>query len=247
MNEENKFLEELDIKQEETLDSILDKPLDVPAEKEETEEESEFKAKNRRERRLNERLQAEREANIALNARIQGITEAQDLRKTTEEADYLKRVEKIYGTATPEAKEATELLKEALQGVHQSAREDAERQILSRLEEERRKETEEVTREEDFIENNLEKLEDEFGADFGNQTNRKEFLTLVERLSPKDEEGNIKEFADFSTAYEIYSRNKTSSRAKDLASRSMIRGGATDGSKLQEDTAIRFLKDNGII
>ncbi len=90
---------------------VFSEPLSTEGEAakpaEEPEEDKE-EARNRRERRLQAKLQAERESNIAQAARIATLTEVQKLR-AEEPEEYLKQVERIYGTNTPEATEATEL------------------------------------------------------------------------------------------------------------------------------------------
>ena len=240
MSEQTEFLKELEV------DDVLTKPLTEETEvQEETAEDADMKLKNRRERRLAAKLQAEREANIDLNARLQTITESQALRKGTEEADYLKRIEKIYGNATPEAKEATELLKEALQGLKESAKTEA----LAELDGRQTSETQAVKTEERNLDNIMDTVEEEYGIDMSNDSERKGFLTLLERVSPKDSDGNIIEYADPDTVAEVYlsRKERSSSRAKELSSRSMTRSGASQPSKLEDDAAVRFLRENGII
>lgn len=247
---QQEFLKDLDI--ENKPDDILDAPLtEEEADEEKTEgeqestEEAEMKLKNRRERRLAKRLQSEREANIDLNARYQTLSESRSVRAGTEEAEYLKRVEKIYGDATPEAKEATELLKEALQGVKEKAKQEA----IEELEARRNKEVQSVREEEGKLDDIIENLEEEYDVDLTNSADRKGFLTLLEKLSPKDKDGNIIEYADPDSTFELYlsRKEKASTKAKELANRSMVRSGASTGSKLEEDSTVRFLRENGII
>jgi len=90
---------------------------------------------------------------------------------------------------------------------------------------------------EDFVENNLEELEEQHGVDLTSNSSsakksRSEFLDLVQRLSPKDAEGNVVSFADFGTAFELYKSTKTvtapsNARNKALASRSMAKSSDT--------------------
>lgn len=77
---------------------------------------------------------------------------------------------------------------------------------------------------EDFIDDSIENIEEKFGVTLTTK-DRNEFLDLVQRLSPKDANGNIKEYADFHTAYEMFADkknipDKTVARQKTLASRS---------------------------
>lgn len=244
MNEQERFLSDLDEKVNVLEQPITDETGDEPEKKEETPEETEQKAKNRRERRLLEKNQQLREEAIATSARLQALTEAQNLRKESEPADYLKRIEKIYGNATPEAQEATELLKEALEGVKLSAREEA----LAEYERRKNSEAEDVQKEEANLDNILDSVEDEYGIDMSGD-DRVGYLALLEKLSPKDSQGNIIEYADPDSTAELYlsRKEKSNDRAKELAGRSMTRSGASTNSKIEEDSALRFLKDNGII
>ena len=238
MSEQTEFLKDLDVKPED----ILDKPIvDVKTEEVETPDDTEQKLKNRRERRLNERLQAEREANIALNARLETLAEAKNL--GGEEADYLKRVRAIYGDATPEAKEATNILIEALQGLENTA----VRKALDKVEEERGNESKAVRKEEMNLDDIEDHVEEEYGINMSAEGSA--YFTLLEKLSPKDDDGNIIEYADPDATAELYlsRKERSSSRAKELASRSMTRGGASEGSKLETDSVERFLKENNII
>jgi len=248
MNEQQKFLEELEVKE----DSGLDAPLEeTPAEEssdEPSEETLEPKLKNRRERRLMAKLQSEREANIELNTRLQTISESQKVRDS-EEADFLKKIERIYGTATPEGKEASELLKEAFLGLEKTARERALEEMKKTLREEKEQEKRAQAEAEESLEEILENVEENHHVDFSDTTLRKGFLTLLEKLSPKDSEGNIIEYADADSVWEVYeaTRQKSQSRAKELASRSLTRSGSSQPSKLEDDSTFRLLREHGII
>lgn len=249
-SEQERFLSDLEVKENaDVLEAPLTEESAENTETEESSESSEMKLKNRRERRLAQRLQAEREANIELNARLQTINESKQIREGSEEAEYLKRVERIYGNATPEAKEATELLKEALRGVHESAKQEALTEALEKFQSEKANEAKAVQQEEQNLDEILDEVEEDYGIDMSNESDRKGYLNLLEKLSPKDDDGNIIEFADPDATAELYlsRKEKSNSRAKELASRSMVRSGASPESKLEMSSAERFLKENGII
>lgn len=241
MSEQTEFLKDLEI---DNTKDVFNKPLaEEPKEPEkETEEDAEQKLKNRRERRLYDKLQSEREANIALNARLETIAESKHMREEEEVAEYLKRAEKIYGNATPEAKEATQLLIEALRGVE----ENATKKAFDRYQSERTNDSEAEKKEEKNLDDILEKVEEEHGIDMSDDKQRTGFLTLLEKLSPKDSEGNIIEYADPETTAEVYlsRQEKSNSRAKDLASRSMSQSGTSQPSKIEEDVMARWIKEN---
>ena len=253
--EKNPFLEELEAENEEAIDIFGDEQQEAQpeeeseetSEEEETEEESAMKLKNRREKRLAQKLQDERESNIALNARLAALAESSAARGEGEET--LKSIERIYGVDSPEAIEATNILKDALKGIRDEAKEAA----LEAFREEKRQEEEALKAEEQELDSIIEDIEDTYTVDLSSakgKATRTGFLKLLERMSPKDEEGYIKYYADPTAVWEEYqakSTKKNNSRAKDLSSRTMVRSGASQETKIQNSAQERFLKENGII
>lgn len=228
--------------------SMLDRPLTTEqvtteAPVEETTEADEMKLKNRRERRLAEKLQAERESNIALNAKVEALAEAARVRGDSQ-SDYQKKIERIYGTNSPEAQEATNLLAEALKGVKEEAREEALAAI--RAEQEKTKAAErEATQ---TLESYVDAIEDENNVVLS-AAEQQGFFKMLEKLSPKDRDGNITEYADPHAVWDIYKDRlqKKDTRAKDLSSRSMVSGGATNTQQTVDDAQMRQLKELGIL
>lgn len=249
-NEAHKFLDEFK-KPEESNDpfAFLEKPVEKPV-VETTEPESPVEGtpepRNRREKRLMEKLQSEREAAIALAAKLDAITQSQESRKS-EEAEYLTVAERIYGNSTPELREASELLKTALNGV----KEEAKREALAEYQRIRQQELEAVSKAEGRIDSMLEELEDEFNTDLTSGAHRTEFLKLLEKMSPKDSEGNIVEYADHFAVWDIYqdklNRNKAPNPAKDMAARGMVQSAGANNTNLTNETHERWLRENGII
>lgn len=240
MNETEQFAEE--------SKSILDQPLNLEPEKVEEkqeEEEQEEDPQNRRERRLRDRLEKERIANIELNAKYSALSEAQKFRQENTEADYLKAVERIYGTDSPEATAATGLLKDALRGVEERATKSA----LEQFREEQRQAQERVRKEEETLDSYIEEIEDAHGITMTPQM-QKSYFTLLEKMSPKDDEGNVVAYADPEAVYEVFSEklsNRTDNRAKELSSRSMVQGASGSSSKIEDDAAKRLLREAGIL
>ena len=250
-NETEQFLKDLDT-EEKKLD-VFETPLvpETEAPKEPEDDEDDFTPKNRRERRIFRKLEARGEETNRLAQEVvslRNVIDAREARENTEEADYLKLVEKIYGTATPEAKEATETLKSALKGAYEAAKRDSLQESRQDREEERATESNEVAENERTLDGIMGELEDEHDVDFSDPQTRKGFLAVLEKLSPKDKEGNIVEYADSEAAYEVWEsrRDKTANRAKAIASRTMTPSGQSQPSKLQEDANWRALKDAGI-
>ena len=242
-NEQEEFLKDLNPA---TQTDVFDQPLEpqgapsVATEPTETDEEK-F---NRRERRLAAKLQAERESSIALAARLEALTEAQKSRQGSEPVEYLKSIERIYGTNSPEATEATELLKTALQGVEQRATERALEQF--RMEQQQERDT--VAVEERNLDGMIEDIEDEIGDVMDDQS-KQGFFKLLEKLSPKDKDGNIVEYADHHAVWEELQarRQPQVNRAKDIAARSMVQTGSSPKTSVETDSNERWLRENGII
>lgn len=236
------FLADLNPKEGDALDQPA--PEVTPEEQPTAEDVDDSEARNRRERRLQAKLQAERESAIALAARLEALTEAQKARSSSSEAEYLKAVERIYGTSSPEAVEATELLKTALSNVEKQATERA----LEVFREEQRKEREAVQREEQSLDAMVEDIEDSYGVTLDPNAQRA-FFQHLEKLSPKDRQGNIIAYADHHAVWEeLQARRKPAdTRAKDLAARATVRSGGAAPSSAEDDATLRFLRDNGII
>lgn len=240
MDETRKFLDSLKQNGEsfsqtqQTQETVEEAPETT---EEETEEE---KPQNRRERRLRERLQSEREAAIALAAKLEAITSAQELRQQPDR--HMEAIERLYGTETPEAREATSILKTVLSSVKEEAKSEALREL--RIERER--ERQEVAQAESQLERHIESLEDEYRVDITGQE-RTGFLKMLEKMSPKDEDGNITHYADPKAVWEVYqsSKKRDNTQAKSVASRSLATS-TKSGSNVSDDVYAQFIRDNDL-
>lgn len=245
--EAQQFLDEFKKPEGDDPFAFLEEPVAPPKEEtlapEETPEvPTDPEPRNRRERRLMEKLQAEKESSIALAARLEALSETQKVR--SEESEFLTIAERIYGTQTPELREATELLKTALLGV----KEEAKREALEEVRAERQKEQEAVAKAEKRLDEMVEQIEDETGADL-TPTHRTEFFKLLEKMSPKDSSGNIVEYADHFAVWDIYQEKmkKPANPAKDISARAMVQGGSASASNLSKDSHEAWLRQAGII
>lgn len=256
-NEQEQFLQdtEKDVKQ---LD-VLDAPLIPEGTSQEAgegekgkiednnkgEENDDGQPRNRRERRLTAKLQAERESSMFLAGKLEARTEAEKA-LSSEEADYLKGIERIYGTDSPEALLATDLLKKAITG----ARDDAETRAYDRIKGEREKEQLELRDADKELDSMIDEIEETYDVDL-TEAQEKAYFGLLTRMSPKDRDGNVINYADPHAVWEVFqeklqSRTKDT-RAKDMSSRSMTQSGASKESNLNDDVTARFLKEQGII
>lgn len=255
MNEQEQFLE--DTNQDMTKVDVLEQPL-IPtdpakgadgkdADDDASSEEGKdgIQPKNRRERRLLEKLAAERESSMFLAGKLEARTEAS--KAVTEEADYLKAVERIYGTDTPEAQLATDLLKKAIIG----SRDDAENRAYERMMEDRRKDSEQQRAADSELDTMIDEIEDEYGVTL-TETQERSFFQLLEKMSPKDKDGNVKDYADAHAVWEVFSEklkgnSGNSNRAREMSTRSMTQSGSSKESNLNDDVGARFLREQGII
>lgn len=217
----------------------------------ETPEEGTGPRKNRRHRRLEKQLQEEREARIAAEARAAGRSEAERFAQGVN-TDLPPEWLAVYGD-TPESRQAWSVQKKLFENFQESAKQSAIQEIEQRQAAARQQEKEF----ESFIDTELEEIEDEFNVDVTSDAPaarkaRREFLELVEKLSPKDENGTITGYADFQEVWRQYSNSKTKvvdttvDRQKELAARGMERTTVTTPTR-EVPGGEQWLRDNGII
>lgn len=243
-NEQQQFLEEVAGKQ--PVD-VLEAPITPEPPKAEPPQEPADPAaepdglKNRRHRRLEAKNDLLRSEIIQINERLKLVSEAKG---TTTQADYLKQVERIYGTDSPEALAATELFKNVLV----EAVKDAKNQALDGYRQERQREIAEQRKEEETLDSMIDDLEDEYTVSFTPEM-EKAFFKALQKVSPKDADGNVTAYADHRAVWEDLQTKikKTVNPAKELANRSLTASGAAPTVKLADDATVSFLKDEGII
>lgn len=252
MNEQEKFFEatEEDLKKVDVLEDPLipensGKSDEDKSTSAESSNEEDGQPRNRRERRLLAKLQAERESSMFLAGKLEARTEAQ--KAITEEVDYLKAIESIYGNESPEATLATDLLRKAIVG----ARDDAEKRAYDRITQERQSQNDEESEAANELDSFIEDIEEEYNVTL-NDAQERSYFQLLQKMSPKDKQGNVIEYADPHAVWEIFSeklnkRTNDNSRVKDLSSRSMVSSGTPIEGKTDDDATARFLREQGII
>ncbi len=200
---------------------------EVPAK--ETDEDEEPR-KNRRHRRLEEQLQKERESNIALNERVKTLAEVareREIEKAGMNVD--ERFIRLFGD-TDTGKEISRQFTHILAETKTAAEENA----LNRFNEQQMQVVQQQREYESFIDEQLEALEDFHNVDLTSDAPkarkaRREFLEMVQDLSPKDQDGTITDYADFGSTFEVYQKthndksDESLNRRKEIASRSMER------------------------
>jgi hypothetical protein len=264
MNQEQEFLKEVKQKDgimtDEDFGTLLNKNGDKGEKKEEVvpekekSEEDDDTPRNRQQRRMAEKLQKERETNIALNARLQALSE---LKKYAE--DNKKEVDpdlvQAFGT-TEDGKALTSIFTKKFKEIQESAEERA----FQRIQEQQKKEAEEEAKNSEYIDQEFDALEEKYDVDLSGKSKtsrefRNGFIDFVSEISPKDDSGNIIEYADFESSFEAYQRlvqssakkpAEVSQRQKELASRSMESGGhsieQTPSGPMTFDKARRFIE-----
>ena len=112
----------------------------------------------------------------------------------------------------------------------------AEERSFNRISSEKQREIEAERQADEQLANAIDDIEDTYNIDLTSKDpvarkNRVDFMNFVEKIAPKNKDGEITEFPDMLSAYETFQEMKASakapSRAKDLASRSMARPGST--------------------
>ena len=227
MNEEfNKFLEDIEpdvTKIDEALGITPETALPEKAESAEVEETPEPR-KNRHHRRLEKQLEEARIEAARAEARAQALLEM-NVGKRSDEVDPL--LLQLYGSEE-RGKEAALIHQKLIDSAVEKAREQALQEFNANQSARLREEQEAQA----AIDSAFETVEDTYNVDLTSNSPaarkaRTEMLELLERLSPKDAEGNIKEYADMSAVYDVYQstrKESASTRQREAASRSMVKG-----------------------
>lgn len=182
--------------------------------------------KDRRHRRLEQKLQQEREANIALNERVKTLSEMDKFTKEIGD-EVIPDIAKMFDSSDLGKENALRLSK-----VIREERERAKEDAIRTIEEKQQQAVEEQKKYESFIDNELESLENQYNVDLTSDAPkarkaRREFLEMVQELSPKDENGDITGYADFESTFNVFQKtqteDKTNNRREEIANRSMKR------------------------
>ena len=142
---------------------------------------------------------------------------------------------------------ATNLLKTALVGMGK----DAEERAYQRIAQERQQQEQQQQEAQAELDGFIDDIEDTHGVEFS-EAQEKSFFQLLYKMSSKDANGNVVAYADPHSVYEVFKDRTTkkpaaNSQAKKVASRSLKQVGGQQKSTVQEDSTVRFLKENGIL
>lgn len=145
------------------------------------------------------------------------------------EDDYYVR---LIGNDTPEK---VAMIREAM-ARDERMLQQAEERALGRLSQKEQESIKADKEAEDELETAFENIEENFSVDITSNNpiakkTRQEFVSFVEKIAPKDRNGDIVDYPDMQSAWETFSEIKkstaTPNRAKELASRSMARSAET--------------------
>jgi hypothetical protein len=243
-NELDQFLKDTEQVETNPFAHLEEAPATTEPPKEEDKEEDGIKPKNRRERRILEKLEAERQSSIELARKVEALSQARNTLDT--EDDYLSSIEQIYGTDSPEAKMATDLLKKAFTG----ATKEAEERAYNRIKSEREQEQNAIKQAENELDTILDEIEDTYDVDL-TEAQEKAYFALLQKMSRKNKDGEVESLADPHAVWEVFqekmSKRPVDNRAKELSARSMTQSGATKDSTLEADAGYRALREMGVL
>jgi hypothetical protein len=139
-----------------------------------------------------------------------------------ESEDLVSAFTQIIGNDTPEKVHALKMLDKTVRGL-----EDKALSATRQLEAERQAEQEAITE----LESGLESIEETFNVDLTNNKKlRAEYLDFIERIAPKDEDGEVVSFPDFQESFKLFKEMKKpqpNMRAREIASKGMTRPSGT--------------------
>lgn len=236
-------------KQEQDIFGDKAKPEAIP-EKDADSDEPEGR-KNRKHRRLEEQNESLRRETIELAKRLNERSQLDEYKKELKAEGIDPRLAEVFGD-NDAGKKVSKYFADILADERVKAKELALQEIEERQESSQR----EQRQFESFIDDKLEGLEDQYDVDLTSDAPqarkaRREFLEMVQKFSPKDEDGTITGYADFDETYQAYRQGaeekRDTSRNKEIASRSMQRSG--QGAESIKETTPGFrgwMKDYNI-
>ncbi len=185
-----------------------------------------------------------------LTGRVQQLSEVDKFKEDVGD-DYKKLLEPIFGNADEKGNydPKRELATNNLISAFKKLEETAQNKILAAIESRNSQETTAQREADSEVDDMLDRVEEDYDLDMSDDNVRSGFITLMEKMSPKYEDGNIKEFADpdaVAEAYKALQKRGGNSRAKELAERSMTRSGESQPSTLPQNAIDRYMIENGL-
>lgn len=180
----------------------------------------------------------EKEITKALKNFKPEVSETQKFIKETsgDDDEMVSALTDLIGNDTPEKVRALKAMSKAFEKAEERGAQKALQQIEAKTTAQKQEENE--ARE--VLTQGFESIEEEFDVDLTSNSptatkNRTDFIQFIQRIAPKDANGEVTEFPDFSETFKIFQEtkrpDKTSvNRAKELSAKSMGRSGG-DGQQ----------------
>lgn len=179
-----------------------------------------------------------REAKIReeLKKEFQSSRQEQFSQEVQEDDSLISAFEAIIGNDTPEKVHALKQLKKSIADTQDKA---AEKAYARFAEESREIQLQEAQAVEELTDG-LDRIEENFNVDLSSNSplakkTRNDFLDFLGRISPKNEYGEVTEYADIEEAFETFQsirKPQNSNQAKQIASRAVARS-VGDGTQTQ--------------
>lgn len=241
-NEVDEFLGDVKTEEKDVFKSEVEDPLAQPPKEEEKGEEKPEEKDEEEKLPFHKDPKVQRYIDKEIERRMPK-TEVQTFIEDTKKDDddpLLDVLTRVIGNDTPEKISAIKDFKRALDSRDKRVRDEALREIDNRVSEEKEAELQATN---ELIEG-FENIEDTFNVDLTSNkptavSMRKEFVDFIQRIAPKDEDGQVTEFPDLEETFKLFQDIKKGvptapNRAKDLAARSVGRSG--DSTVVKENT-----------
>ncbi len=242
-NEVDKFFGDLPEADKKEVDIFA--PEEVPA-KDPVETKDDEPRKNRAHRRLEDKLKEKDDMLLALQNRVVELSTKKLDKNDTDPSEMPAEWVALYGSS-PEAEQAWKVQEKLLQ----KHTDIAEQRAVDRIKSEQQKVQDEQKSYESFIDSQFETLEDTYDVDLTSNAPsarkmRNEFIELVQKLSPKDANGEITGYPDFESTFEIYKNNREKdksselqTRQKEISTRTMQKAGSPSPASKQPTPGFR--------
>lgn len=146
---------------------------------------------------------------------------------------------RIIGNDTPEKVSAIKDFRKVLLEREERGAERA----LSQLDQRRQAEIQEENDARAELEEGFETIESTFNVDLSSKTpqarkTRNDFIEFIQRIAPKDENGEVSDYPDFEETFKLFQERKKpelNTRNRELASRGMARSGETSTTPKDRD------------
>lgn len=246
-SEVEKFFDELPAS-ESALASIEEKPVVEQTPALEDSEDDPESPKNRRERRLVAKIERERAGSIAVTEKLRETTTELEKFKSAVSSGTDDRLKEIFGDD-----EKGKLLTKHFSELFSESETRAYQKALNEIESRSTMEQQQEQAYGEEIDDEFDSIEDKYGVDLSSDSSksvklRNDFIDFMLAISPKDENGDISEYADFDAGFDAFSRTrvKAETRNKELAARTMTDSHSPSSPSANDDATERWLNENGI-